>query len=98
MELYTADPVNVTLTTHDKVTIGDRPKFPSCVITASSDDVLLWVVAEGSHSHQVSLEGLGELQVGARWLKLFVKSWVESIVLGDRGRLVRFVQESSGSR
>ena len=72
VELYSANPVDVTLTTHDKITIGDRPEFPGGVITACRHDVFLWVVTERGHSHEVPLEGLVQGKMGASWFKCIV--------------------------
>ena len=63
VELDTTDPVKVTFSTHDQVTIGHRPQLPGCVVRACGNDVFFRVVAERCHTHQMTLESLGELHM-----------------------------------
>lgn len=71
VEAYSSNPVLMALTTHDQVTTWDRPQFPGGVVWASCKDVLLWVIREAGHSHQVTFERLHWVHVGVHWLEFF---------------------------
>jgi len=44
MERDSSDPVLMTLTTHNEVTVGNGPELPGCVIGSSCEDILFGVV------------------------------------------------------
>ena len=96
VELDAANPVDVALTAHDKVAIGDTPELPCRIITASCDDILLRVVAERCDTHKMPFEGLVKRKVGANSLIFFLQGRVEAVSLWDGSWLVSLIEELSG--
>jgi len=65
VEGASSNPVTVAFSTHYKVSIRDRPQFPSSIVGGSGDDVFLRVVTDGGYSHQVAFKRFLIAEVGA---------------------------------
>ena len=88
MEFDAADPVKVSFSAHDQIAVGHGPQLPGRVVTTSGHDVLLGVIRETGHAHQVALECALAAHVSVRRFKHLVERRVEPFPLGNGRRLI----------